>query len=487
MKAGRHIDLDNSVYMGARNLTLASDAVFTTANQHTGAAGAGLPTSGNGLGNNGVGNVTLRGNHTVRTGGDVTITGVDFNVLGGSTGSQAATIQSLTGQELIASGAMNLMNSGVITVRAGVSNPTPSVSTDAPKSGSGARVQGGTVNIGSASTPATNPTLLVIEGGSNVVGVATFDPNDPAIDRNQANAAVVSSGDMNIHLRGKALTTAGSPAVPFDDIYSVIVRGGFAQANNPGATPLIVSALGKIQAQTLTMETQGTILFQGGTSHLMTTNAGAASSAQLMVQNEKTITTSNGGSVVLIGGTTNVDSTDLSRSVAITSISAPNAQAMAQLDPSKLTMTVDGILVLQGGKTTGPAGSLASARIDAGDEIKITVHGSKPYSYAGSGALGPASFYMIGGSDSGFFDSNNVDLAGSLAYPQAFPITVTLAGAFQRVFDSSLASGVVQTGLTTFDDSLLSYVIFAANVETRALRFRQGLTDGDDIGAPACR
>ena len=49
------------------------------------------------------------------------------------------------------------------------------------------------------------------------------------------------------------------------------------------------------------------------------------------------------------------------------------------------------------------------------------------------------------------------------------------------------ASGVVQTGLTTFDDSLLSYVIFAANVETRALRFRTGLGEGDDIGAPACK
>jgi hypothetical protein len=379
------------------------------------------------------------------------------------------------------------MSSGVITIRAGVSNPAPALLTDSPESGSGARLQGGIVNIGSASTPATNPTLLVIEGGSNVVGVATSDVNDPAIDRNQANAALVSNGDMSIHLRGKALTTAGSPVVPFDDIYSVIVRGGFAEANNPGATPLIVSALGKIQAQTLTMDTQGTILFQGGTAHLMTTNAGAASSARLIVQNEKTITTNNGGSVVLIGGTTNVDSTDLARSLAITSVSAPNAQAMAQLDPSKLTMTVDGILVLQGGKTTGPAGSVASARIDAGDEIKITVNGNKAYSYPGSGVLGPASFYMIGGSDSGFFDSNNVDLAGSLAYPQAFPITVTLAGPFQRVFDSTLASGVVQTGLTTFDDSLLSYVIFAANVETRALRFRTGFTDADEIGAPACK
>ena len=52
---------------------------------------------------------------------------------------------------------------------------------------------------------------------------------------------------------------------------------------------------------------------------------------------------------------------------------------------------------------------------------------------------------------------------------------------------SGLASGVVQTGLTTFDDSLLSYVIFAANVETQVLRFRRGSSDSDEVGAPACK
>jgi len=243
-----------------------------------------------------------------------------------------------------------------------------------------------------------------------------------------------------------------------------------------------------LQANKLTMETQGTILFQGGTANLQTANAAAAASALLLVSDEKTITTS--GSVVLIGGNANVNALDALTNLPLTSVEAPNAQAMARMDPSTLTLEVDGILVLQGGKATGPAGAVASARIDAGDEILITVNGSAPYSYTTSGgapaAVGPASFYMIGGSDSGFFDKNNQDLAGSLSYPQTFPITITLAGAFLKIPDSGLAGGVVQTGVATFDDSLLSYTIFAANEETRAIRIRRGF-DSDDVGVAACR
>jgi hypothetical protein len=477
--AGRDILIEESIRQAAKNLLFAANQ---SGNSTVGADGSTVTfyqtlsgaSSGTGSG------VTLQGSHLVSTGGNVTVRGVDFSLLGGG----ADPNRSHTGQELIAAGAVNLLNSGVIKVRAGTSASTGLAG---DPFGEGARLQGGTVNIGSASTPGSNPKLLLIEGGSNAVGVATSDVSNSALERQQANAVVHSDGDMNIYLSratvaetDAALTVPGVPSGVASDNFSLIVRGGTAEANNTGSTPLVSTALGKLEAQKLVLETDGTILFQGGTADLKSANAAAAASARLIVQDEKTITTRSGGSVVLIGGTAKVDA-------ALSAVWAPNSQAIAQLDPSKLTMTVDGILVLQGGKVTGPAGALASARIDAGDEINITVNGSKTYSYPGSGTLGPASFYMIGGSDSGFFDSNNVDLAGSLSYPQAFPITITLAGAFQRVFDSALASGVVQTGLTTFDDSLLSYVIFAANVETQVLHFRRGSSDSDEVGAPACK
>ena len=477
--AAGNISIDESIRQATKNLLFAANQSGTS----TVAADGSTVVFHQTLAGTSSGGVTLQGSHTVSTGGNVTVRGVDFSLLSGGSDPN----RSHTGQELIAAGTVNLLNSGVITVKAGTSTGL----SDNPF-GNGARLQGGTVNIGSAGTPASNPTQLVIwAGDNNNVGYSTADPNDPNILLRQANAVVVSQGDMNVYL-GSAPGPAGVPLPPsLTDEYSLVVRGGTSRANNSGANPLVVTAIGALQAENLVLETNGHILFQGGTATLETANAAAVSSALLKIGTDKTITTKNGGSVVLMGGTANVSATDAATNLAMTSTAARNSQAMAQIDPSKLTMTVDGILVLQGGKTTGPQGALASARIDAGDEIKITVNGTGPYTYSpsggGSATLTGSSFYMIGGSDSGFFDANNVDLAGSLAYPQAFPITVSLAGGFQKVFDSGLAAGVVQTGLITFDDSLLSYVIFAANVETRALRFRRDMAESDDIGAPACR
>jgi hypothetical protein len=240
-----------------------------------------------------------------------------------------------------------------------------------------------------------------------------------------------------------------------------------------------------MRATNMTMVTEGSVLLQGGTSNLNTPGALAASNAIILVEMAKTLTTTTpNASLIVRGGQANV-------SGSLTSISAGNALALAQLDPSKLFLDVGGRLVLEGGKHTGPIGSLTSARIDAGDEIRITVRGAPaPYSYttsAGTSSTVTGSFLMIGGPDSGFFDSQNVPLGGS-SYPIEFPITVDMAPAgYVRVADSGLGAAVVQTGLATFDQSLLSYIIFAANEETRAARMRRGLGEGDDLGAPACK
>jgi hypothetical protein len=476
-QAGRNVTLENSIYQGARQLTIAADAAIATGNQT--------------VSPDGVGNVLVRGNQLLRTLGGVSITGVDFMLAGDSTVFNftgvggagtfvTAATQSAHGEELIAAGTIDFNNSGAIKVIAGASTG---------QSASGARVQGSTINVGSSSTPGSNPTLLQVQGGQNNVGYSTADTSDPEIELRQANAIVVSSGDMNIFLRSAPLTSVAN-GVPFDGNYSLVVRGGSTTAVNTGANPLFVEALGALQASKLVLDTQGTIHFQGGTASLQTANALSAASALLRIQNDKTVTTHNGGSVVLIGGRANVSANDAVTGAPLTSTSAQNAQAMAQADPSKLTMTVDGILVLQGGKTSGPQGSVASARIDAGDEIRITVAGTAPYTYTTSGGasqtLAPNSFFMIGGADSGFFDSNNINLATNVAYPQSFPITIGLAGGFLRVSDAGLAGGIVQTGLFTFDQSLLSYVIFANNVETRTFGIRKGL-ESDEIGAAACK
>jgi hypothetical protein len=167
-----------------------------------------------------------------------------------------------------------------------------------------------------------------------------------------------------------------------------------------------------------------------------------------------------------------------------------NARTRAIVDPSKLTIDLAGNLVLESG--IGPSGTLttASARIDAGAEMRITVRGpSTTYTYRmadGTTRTANGSLFMIGGSGSGFFDSENTPLGGEGA-PSVFPITVNAAGGFVRVIDPLRSDAVVQTGLATFNESLLSYIIFAANEETRSARIRRGLSDSDDLGAPACK
>jgi hypothetical protein len=48
-----------------------------------------------------------------------------------------------------------------------------------------------------------------------------------------------------------------------------------------------------------------------------------------------------------------------------------------------------------------------------------------------------------------------------------------------RYADASILSGV-----NLFDESLLSYIIFAANEETRAARIRRGSFGDSDLGPP---
>ena len=76
--------------------------------------------------------------------------------------------------------------------------------------------------------------------------------------------------------------------------------------------------------------------------------------------------------------------------------------------------------------------------------------------------------------------ANNQPVAGS-GEPIDISVPVT------RDTDSGRGDSIVQTGLATFNNSLLSYIIFAANEETRAARIRKGQGDSDDIGAPACK
>ena len=470
MTAAGNINIDNSILQGARNLTIAADAAFKTANQNTFACPTPATCSllgGNGTGMDGIGNVTMMGNHVISTGGDVTITGRDvslwgkggINALGVADPTIAPAGTNPSGQELTVAGTINLLNSGVISVQAGTSSAS---------SRSGARLTAGTVNIGANGSP-NNPMRLDIVGGDNSLGFATDNANDPLIELRQADAKIESLHDMFVYLRKDA-------SVPdaFGNPTSLRILGGTATANNTGAPMLYVTALGALRAERIELVADGSLLIQGGTSVLQSSNALSVASAVLLAKDYKKITTNGLGSLVIKGGTAEV-----------TSGNALKAQALAQLDPSELILDIAGNLVLQGG--TGPLGSQTSARIDAGGNLLITTHGpaGMQYTYddtqSGSRTL-PGGVVMIGGGGSGIFDTANVPLQGT-----GVPITINTlnGGVLTRAFDFGRDDAVIQTGRNVFDQSLLNYLIFAANEAGATRRIRRGSKEDDDAGGGA--
>jgi hypothetical protein len=284
---------------------------------------------------------------------------------------------------------------------------------------------------------------------------------------------------MTVYL-GSGAPTPGldTPTLPSGGQYSLVIKGGNATASTNGGAIRFVTALGALRAHDMELTADGSILIEGGTSTLNKASTFVASSAILLVETAKKLTTTNGGWVIIKGGHTIV-------SPSLTSVSARNAVALGELDPSLLEMTIDGNLVLQGGTSSGPAGSLASARIDAGDLIKITVNGpSTSYTYENTQGGGQKMLigqaFLIGGLGSDLYDANNQPVPS-----RGEPIDISVP--LTRETDAGRGASIVQTGLATFNNSLLSYIIFAANEETRAARIRKGLGDSDDLGAPACK
>ena len=78
------------------------------------------------------------------------------------------------------------------------------------------------------------------------------------------------------------------------------------------------------------------------------------------------------------------------------------------------------------------------------------------------------------------FDKNNQRLPGNTS-----PIIINTGVTFDP--DDGLSGAVVQTGLSTFNSALLSYIIFAANEETRAARLLTKRIGEEEIGAPNCK
>ena len=159
--------------------------------------------------------------------------------------------------------------------------------------------------------------------------------------------------------------------------------------------------------------------------------------------------------------------------------------AGATLDPEQLIITTGGNVVLEAG-----TGSNTNAKIVNQGEIILNISGSKPYTYTnslfGSQTILGGGLIIIGNdATSGLFNGQDEKITG-----KSLPIKVNFGGSadFRYVFDNARSSAYIQSGVIPigFDTSLINYLIFAANEETKATRLRAGLGAGDDSSAPSC-
>jgi hypothetical protein len=156
--------------------------------------------------------------------------------------------------------------------------------------------------------------------------------------------------------------------------------------------------------------------------------------------------------------------------------------AGAGIDPNTLNIVTGGNVVLQGG-----LGINTVAKIVNEGDITMRIGGGSTYSYVHTvtGAeIADPGLIMIGiSSGSGIFNGQNLELSGA-----SLPIEINFAGGggIHKISDPNRSAAYIQTGVRLFDTSLLNYLIFAANEETRTARVRAGLGAGDESNLPAC-
>ncbi|HET8609575.1 MAG TPA: hypothetical protein VFM11_07530, partial [Burkholderiales bacterium] len=423
--------------------------------------------------------VNLTGNHVV-SGSDITIAAPTLNVLG----SAASNImnQSGVGQQLVATGTINLAVPGGITVKAGSYNGV---------SDGAAIVHANTINIGSAGARAGS---LTITGGSATVTGTT---------NHAADAAVTAAGNMNVFLAGNLALAGGSASIAasagsqqsatargmltaagmtLDVGGNVSLTGGTAFAASGGNTADASAVLTVNSA--LAPVIGGSLSLTGGTATAQPVagrSANALSGALFTVEGD--FAPQIGSNLVVQGGTANADTSaggtpadaDASAVLAAQGVgnfvigndfnvlggssvargSGASASAIGGVSagsvPTALTLkvTTGHDLNMQGGSENG-AGAVSSAVILSSGEVQMNI----------GGQIGGQ---ISGGAGSGLFDNNSGRITG-----RGYPITIVgNLGLFQQngSGDAFILSGAPPADL----DQLLSAVLTAVD-QSKLLR-----------------
>ena len=280
---------------------------------------------------------------------------------------------------------------------------------------------------------------------------------------------LVSDSTLDIYLAG-----SGGPGTSFLQLI-----GGSASATSAAGQVAKATAFSGLEAGKIRIEgldsfghNDSSILIQGGTSsgnNIAGGGALALTDAVILAKSSKSIDI--GGDLVMKGG-------------AVSRVASATLSAGAQIDPATLNITVGGNMVLQGGLGAG-----AEAKIVNEGEIVLRIGGTADYTYMhtvdGAKTVGPGLIFVGAGAGTGIFNGLNVQLNDN-ALPVDIAFTGIGGGRVQLLSDPARAVAYIQTGVKGFDTSLLNYLIFAANEETKASRLRTGAGGSDDSNLPSC-
>jgi len=288
---------------------------------------------------------------------------------------------------------------------------------------------------------------------------------------------------------------------------NIVITGGDAVAVSagPASLPTTSSALAVISGEVITVlgvkggtpqlvqepdwqtvnpslpytTNSSNITLQGGNATSNTAAGGdalAAANAIILGTVSKFIDI--GGNIELTGGTAN-------------SQAGGQTSAGAKIDPPNLRINVGGYIKLTGGQGAGAPAAI----VNSGD-MEINIGGKFDHTYtdaAGTHTVKDVGLLLLGGIGSGLFDRDNQPI--TLYYDVSSQVLIRFpainggagGGNYFLQTDADKATAFIQSlSPRGFDDSLMAYVIFAANEETRAGRINTGLSNVDDANKPSC-
>ncbi|TSA10394.1 MAG: hypothetical protein D4R74_14855 [Betaproteobacteria bacterium] len=364
---------------------------------------------------------------------------------------------------------------------------------------------GSVIIAGSAGNP------VEVRAENIVVGVKDAKGNPMPVQSliidNSANAA--GSGkfvDSTLHANKKLDIYLNGDQGGAGTSGSIVVTGGSAVATSAGVAGVATksSALAVIRGEDITIlgikggkqttqkpETQtvnpdlpytsnsSSIILTGGTATSNTAaGSGALAAADALILGTASKYIDIGGNIELTGGEAN-------------SKAGGQTSAAAKIDPVNLKINTGGYIKLVGGVGAGARAAL----VNSGD-MEINIGGKFDYTYTDAGGTHTAKdvgLLLVGGIGSGIFDRKNQPI--TLYYDVSSQVLLLFpainggagGGSYFLRTDVTKATGFVQSlSPRGFDDSLMAYIIFAANEETRTGRIRTGVSNADDANKPSC-